>query len=164
MLPGRPCNAKGISIREAAIALFEGHAIGVCKKCGKQLQYRISHVYAKEPSRKEYGFVVTRAVRLGIRLADDENYDPFLLVLREIETGKERIVPTFWAYDQNNTQRGGQFPPLLTLEEWGTLFRQLDACSYELKERVRVRTYELTSSAETRRPRLGRLVTGGGVN
>ncbi len=77
------------------------------------------------------------------RLADDENYGPFLLVLREIETGKEQILPTFWAYGQSNTQRGGQFPPLLSLEEWKTLFRQLDAGFCELEERIRVRAYEL---------------------
>ena len=119
-MPSRICcqdnhSTKGISIHEAAVALSEGRAIGVCKKCGKELQYRIDHVYANDPSGKQYSFTVTRAVRLGTRLADDENYDPFLLVLRDIETGREQILPTFWAYGQSNTQRGGQFPPLMTL-------------------------------------------------
>jgi hypothetical protein len=134
---------KGISIWEAAVALSEGRAIGVCKKCGKGLHYRIDHTYANDPSGKEYGFIVTRAVRLGTRLADDENYDPFVLVLREIETGKEQILPTFWAYGQSNTQRGGQFPPLLSLEEWKRLFRRLDASFDEEEERIRLRAYEL---------------------
>src|ERR1035437_720856 len=147
-MPSRICcpddhSTKGISIHEAAVALSEGRAIGVCKKCGKELQYRIDHVYANDPSGKQYIFTVTRAVRLGTRLADNENYDPFLLVLRDIETGKEQILPTFWAYGQSNTQRGGQFPPLLSLEEWKTLFRELDAGSYELEERIRVRAYQL---------------------
>jgi hypothetical protein len=136
-------SAKGISIWEAAVALSKGRAIGVCEKCGKELQYRIDHVYAHDPSGKQYSFNVTRVVRLGTRLAGDEKYDPFLLVLREIETGNEQILPTFWAYGQSNTQRGGQFPPLLSLEEWKTLFRQLDAGFYELEERIRVRAYEL---------------------
>jgi Protein of unknown function (DUF2934) len=134
---------KGIPIHEAAIAVSKGRAIGVCKKCEKALQYRISHVYANDPSKKEYSFAVTRAVRLGTRLADNENYDPFLLVLRDIETGKEQILPTFWAHGQGNTQRGGQFPPLLSLEEWKTLFRRLDASFDEEDERIRVRAYEL---------------------
>ena len=147
-MPSRICcpenhSTKGISIHEAAVALSEGRAIGVCKKCGKELQYRIDHVYANDPSGKQYSFTVTRAVRLGTRLADDENYDPFLLVLRDIETGKEQILPTFWAYGQSNTQRGGQFPPLLSLQEWKTLFRQLDAGFDELEGRIRVRAYEL---------------------
>jgi hypothetical protein len=136
-------STKGISIHEAAIAVSEGRAIGVCKKCGKELQYRIDHTYANDPSGKEYDFTVTRAVRLGTRLADDENYDPFLLVLREIETGNEQILPTFWAYGQNNIQRGGQFPPLLSLEEWKTLFGRLDASFHEIDERIRLRAYEL---------------------
>jgi hypothetical protein len=136
-------STKAISIHEAAVALSEGRAIGACKKCGKELLYRIDHVYANDPSGKEYGFIVTRAVRLGTRLADDENYDPFLLVLSEIETGKEQILPTFWAYGQSKTQRGGQFPPLLSLDEWKTLFRQLDAGFGDLEERIRVRAYEL---------------------
>jgi hypothetical protein len=65
------------------------------------------------------------------------------LVLREIETGREQILPTFWADGQSNTQRGGQFPPLLSLEEWKTLFSELDASFDEKEERIRLRAYEL---------------------
>lgn len=119
-------STRSISIYDAAIAVSEKRPIGVCKKCGKELRYRISHVYANDTSGKEYSFVVTRAVRLGTRMAD-EKYDPFLLVLREIETGKEQILPTFWAHGESGAQRGGQFPPLLALSEWKMLFRKLDA-------------------------------------
>ncbi len=147
-MPSRICcpvghSTKGISIHDAAIAVSEERAIGVCKKCGRQLQYRIDHVYANDPNSKQYSFAVKRAVRLRTRLTDDENYDPFLLVLREIETGEEQILPTFWAYGQNNTQRGGQFPPLLSPEEWKALFRELDAGFNKSEERIRVRAYEL---------------------
>jgi hypothetical protein len=147
-MPSRICcpdnhSTKAISIHEASIALSKGRAVGVCKKCGKELHYRIDHTYANDPSGKQYSFIVTRAVRLGTRLADDENYDPFLLVLRDMETGKQQILPTFWAYGQGNTQRGGQFPPLLSLEEWKTLFGRLDAGFYEIEERIRLRAYEL---------------------
>jgi len=147
-MPSRICcpanhSTKGIPIHEAAIAVSERQSIGVCKRCGKELQYRIDHVYANDPNSKQYSFAVKRAVRLRTRLTDDENYDPFLLVLREIETGKEQILPTFWAYGQSNTQPGGQFPPLLSPEEWKALFRELDAGFYELQERIRARAYEL---------------------
>ena len=133
---------KGISIHDAAIAISEGHAIGICKKCGKELQYRIEHVFPGDPKEKLHSFSVTRVVRLWTRLTGDEGYDPFLLVLRQVETGKERILPTFWV-DGQAAQRGGQFPPLLTFEEWKTLFRRLDASFDELEERIRVRAYEL---------------------
>ena len=147
-MPSRICcpddhQTKGISIHDAAIAVCEGRAIGVCKKCGKELQYRIDHVYANDPSKKEHGFIVTRAVQLGTKLAGGEKYDPFLLVLREIGTGKEQIFPRFWAHGRNNTQRGEQVPPLLRLEEWKRLFRQLDASFEETAEGIRVRAYEL---------------------
>lgn len=147
-MPSRICcpdnhSTKGISIHEAAIAVSEGRAIGVCKRCGKELQFRIDHVYTNDPRKKRYTFIVTRAVRLGTRLADGENYDPFLLVLREIKTGKEQILPTFWAHGRHNTERGGQFPPLLSLEEWKALFRRLDARFDEEEERIRLRAYEL---------------------
>lgn len=136
-------STKAISVWEAAVALAEGRAIGACKKCGKGLQYRIDHVYANDPSEKEYGFIVTRAIRLGTRLADEENYDPFLLVLREIETGKEQILPTFWAFGQTGAQRGGQIAPLLSMEEWKRLFRQLDSSFEEPLQRIREKAYEL---------------------
>jgi Protein of unknown function (DUF2934) len=136
-------STKAIPIHDAAIALSEGREFGVCKKCGEQLQYTITHTYANDPTKKEYSFVVTRAVRLKTRLEDDENYDPFLLVLRDVESGEEQILPTFWAYGQNNTQRGGQFPPLLSLAEWKTLFRRLDASFDAEEESIRLRAYEL---------------------
>ncbi len=147
-MPSRICCpenhlSKAMLIHDAAIALSEGRALGVCKKCDKELQYRIDRVYANEPSAEEHGFIVTRAVRLGTRLADGENYDPFLLVLREIRTGKERILPTFWTHGQNNAQRGGQFSPLLSLGEWKRLFRRLDAGFNEKEERIRLRAYQL---------------------
>jgi hypothetical protein len=99
-MPSRICCpdnhlTKGFSIHEAAIAVSEGRPIGICKKCGKELQYRIDHTYANDPRKKRYTFAVVRAVRLGTRLTDGENYDPFLLVLREIKTGKERFFPLF---------------------------------------------------------------------
>jgi hypothetical protein len=60
-----------------------------------------------------------------------------------METGNEQILHTFWAYGQSNTQRGGQLPPLLNLEEWETLFGRLEASFTPLEQRVRVRAYEL---------------------
>jgi len=147
-MPSRICcpdnhSTTAISIHEAAIAVSEGRAIGECKKCGKGLQFRIDHVYPNDPRKKRYVFAVTRAVRLGTRSAGGENYDPFLLVLREVKSGKEQIFPTFWAHGRHNTQRGGQFPPLLSLEEWKKLFCQLDASFDEEKETIRLRAYEL---------------------
>lgn len=136
-------STKSLAIQDAAIAVSEGRPIGTGKKCGKELQYRINHTYANDPTETEYSFVVTQAVRLGTRRADGESYDPFLLVLREIETGKEQILPTFWAHGKSGTQRGGQFPPLLSLEEWKTLFRALDSSFAESEETIRVRAYEL---------------------
>jgi hypothetical protein len=147
-MPSQICCPKGhatrkISVHQAAISISKGRAIGACEKCGKQPQYRIAYAYANEPRGKEYAFIVTRAVRLGSRLADEELYDAFLLVLCEVETGKEQILPTFWANGQSGAQRGGQFPPLLSFDEWKTLFPTLDASFDELEERIRIRAYEL---------------------
>jgi len=43
-MPFRICcsgnhSTQGISVHEAAVAVSEGRAIGVCEKCGKELQY-----------------------------------------------------------------------------------------------------------------------------
>ncbi len=135
-------SVSGISIHDAAVCISEGRAIGVCKRCGKPLQYRIDHANADDPSGKQQSFLVTRAVRLGTRM-EDENYDPFLLLLRETKTGKEQILPTFWTHGKSGTERGGQFAPLLTLEEWKSLFRRLDASFDDLEEKIRLRAYQL---------------------
>lgn len=147
-MPSRICckqnhSTKSISMYEAAIALAEGRPIGVCKKCGDNLEYRIDHAYAGDPTETEYSFIVTRAVRLGTRLVDADHFDPFLLVLRDLETGKQQILPTFWFHGQGNTQRAGLSAPLLSLAEWKRMFSQLDAAFQSIEERIRMRAYEL---------------------
>jgi Protein of unknown function (DUF2934) len=119
--------------------------------------------HANDPSGKEQAYIVARTVRLGTRLADDENCDPFLVVLRETGTDKEPILPSFRVHGQNNAQRRGQFPPLLSFEEWRTLFRPLDASFNALKEKIRVRAYELYEQRGKQGGRaLRRLVAGRG--
>jgi hypothetical protein len=147
-MPSRICcpnnhSSRSVSIHEATIALSEGREIGVCKKCGKELQYRFDYVYTHDPKRKKYSFVVTRVARLGARLAEGENYEPLLLALRDSKTSREQVLPTFWAQGKSTMERGGQFPPLVTLEEWKTLIRQLDTSSEKLEQRIRVRAYQL---------------------
>jgi Protein of unknown function (DUF2934) len=72
-----------------------------------------------------------------------ESYDPFLLVLRDAESGAEQVLPTYWSYGRETAQRGGQYPPLLSLAEWKSLFRQLDETFERLEDRIRLRAYEL---------------------
>jgi Protein of unknown function (DUF2934) len=122
---------KAVSGWEAAVALSAGKPIGVCKKCGKDLQYKSDR------------FIVTRAIRLGPKMLAGESFDPFLLVLRDAESGAEQILPTYWCYGRQTTQRGGQSAPLLSLAEWKSLFRQLDETFERLEDRIRVRAYEL---------------------
>jgi Protein of unknown function (DUF2934) len=131
------------SIREAAIALSEKRPVGTCEKCGKPLQYRLDHLPANnDPKGEKYSYVVTRAVRLKGRLADSEGYGPFLLVLREVATGKEQILPVLYSSGRTPASRAVG-APLLTFEEWKTFFRRLDASFSELEERIRTRAYEL---------------------
>lgn len=134
---------KAVSVWEAAVALSEGRAVGACKKCGKGLQYRIDHVYANDPDESEYSYIVTRAIRLGTRLAGEEKLDPFLLVLREIDTAKEQILPTFWAFGHTGTQRAGHLAPILTAEEWKKLFKQAGVALEEPRQKIRERAYQL---------------------
>src|SRR5258708_15724025 len=103
---------KGVLIRDATIAVSRGETIGQCGKCGKEFEYIIEHTYANESSPRKYLYKVTRVIRLESRL-EGENYDPFLLLMRNIETGDEQVLPIFWAADQRGEQRWGQFSPIL---------------------------------------------------
>jgi len=134
---------KAVSMWGAAVALSQGRSIGACKKCGKELQFRIEHAFATDPKRKDGGFVVTGAIRLGPKMAGGESFDPFLLVLRNLQNGTEQVLPTYWTYGRDTAQRGGQFAPLLSMQEWKALFRRLDATFDKLEDRIRVRAYEL---------------------
>ena len=136
-------STKGITVWDAAVALAEGRTIGACKKCGKPYQYHIDHVYANDPKETEYSFIVTRAIRMGIRLSGAEKLDPFLLVLREIKSGKEEILPTFWAFGQTGAHRAGHLAPILSLDEWKKLFRQLGASFEDPQQKIRERAYQI---------------------
>jgi len=147
-MPSRICCPQGhatrkVSMRDAAVSIAENRAIGACEKCAKPLQYQIDHVHSGDPSGKQHTYRVTRAVRLRTRPAKNQTYDPFLLFLRETETGAEQILPVFWMQGETSAQRGGPFSPVLTLDEWKTLFRRMDANFSELEERIRLRAYEL---------------------
>jgi hypothetical protein len=134
---------KTISGWEAAVALSSGKSVGICKKCGQELQYRFDHSYSGASRGKKIHFIVTRAIRLGPKMLGGEGYDPFLLVLRDVESGAEQILPTYWSYGREAAQRGGQYPPLLSLTEWKSLFRQLDETFERLEDRIRIRAYEI---------------------
>jgi Protein of unknown function (DUF2934) len=134
---------KAISAWEAAVALSAGKQIGACNKCGNELQYRVDHSYSGESRAKRNHFLVTRAIRLGAKMLGRESYDAFLLVLRDPESGAEKVLPTFWSYGRETEQRGGQSAPLLSLAEWKSLFRQLDETFERLEERIRMRAYEI---------------------
>lgn len=134
---------KAISGWDAAVALSAGKPLGTCKKCGEDLQYRFDHSYSGDSRAKQNHFIVTRVIRLGAKLLGGQSYDPFLLVLRDSESGAQQILPTYWSYGRETAQRGGQYPPLLGLAEWKALFRQLDETFEKLEDRVRVRAYEL---------------------
>jgi len=124
-----------MGIYEAAINLSAGKAIGpLCRKCGADLEYKVKHTFANEGRSATY--TVKRAAGLDPELLSDRGgYAPFLLLLRDDETGKELFLPTFWAADESKLTRGGQYPPIMSLDEWRELFRKLaryesnyDAC------------------------------------
>jgi hypothetical protein len=134
---------RKIAMRDAAVSLSENRAIGACDKCGKPLQYQFDHISSNDPTGKQHTYKVTRAVRLRTRPAKNEKYDPFLLLLRDIETGAEQILPVFWMEGETPAQRGGPFSPAMTLEEWKELFRRMDANFVDLEHRIRSRAYEI---------------------
>ena len=85
----------------------------------------VRHTYANEysPTPKEWESEVVKAVRLMSRLS--ENYDPFLLVLRN-ENEDLEVLPVFWATGKNGKWLWGQFSPILALAEWHELFGDLN--------------------------------------
>ena len=66
---------------------------------------------------------MVKVLRLGNRLSED--YDPFLLVLRD-ENGEKEVLPVFWAKGKGDKWLWGQFSPLLSLSEWNELFGKLN--------------------------------------
>jgi len=109
---------------EATINLSAGKAIGPLCKCGAELEYKVKRTYANDGTTATY--TVKRAAGLSPEpLSDRGGYAPFLLLLRDDETGKELFLPTFSAPDETRPARGGQYPPIISLDEWRELFRKL---------------------------------------
>ena len=113
-----------MGIYEAATNLSAGKAIGPLCKCGAELEYKVKRTYANDGTTATY--TVKRAAGLNPELPSDTGaYAPFLLLLRDDETGKESFLPTFWASGESKLTRGEQYPPIMSLDEWRELFRKL---------------------------------------
>lgn len=113
-----------MGIYEAAINLSAGKAIGPLCKCGAELEYKVKRTYGNDGTTATY--TVKRAAGLNPELLSGrDDYDPFLLLLRDDETGEESFLPTFWARDESKLTRWGQYPPIMSLDEWRELFCKL---------------------------------------
>ena len=114
----------------------------MCKKCGKELQYRIDHVYANDPSKKdtpsssreqfgwESGWPMGRIMTHSCWCSGKSRLARNRFFPRFGRMAKQRSA--WWAV-----------PPLLSLAEWKRLFRRLDASFNQKEERIRLRAYEL---------------------
>jgi hypothetical protein len=61
----------------------------------------------------------------AILRVDGEGYDPFVLVLKNLDSGEEKVWPFFWGRDQRQRWRVGQWAPMLEAHEWCTLFDRI---------------------------------------
>lgn len=113
---------------EAALVLSRGEALPECK-CGEAVRYYMDFQFAnekKEPLDTVQTYKVLRVARLYSRLRPD-GYDPFLFLLQHEDNARDKKVwPIFWAPDKKGKIRGGQFPPLLSSQDWKRLFRKLE--------------------------------------
>lgn len=112
------------TMRDAAIHVSRYHDIGRCRRCDALLRYVFEHKSSNDPTQPVYRYELVRASRLSTKV-DSEGYDPFLLVLKDLDSGKETVWPFFWRKDGRNKWRVGQWAPMLKADEWHTLFDRI---------------------------------------
>jgi hypothetical protein len=109
--------------RSAAIALSRGHALR-CLRCGKPFRYYWEFTFANVKGEKNC-YEVIRTARLYTHRRKD-GFDPFLFLLRHCDDPKNvKVLPVFWAPGKRGNTRWGQFPPLLSMQDWKKLLRKL---------------------------------------
>jgi hypothetical protein len=113
-----------IPLHDAAIALSKGHP-PLCVKCGRRLHIYFQFAFANAKGEKNC-YDVIRIARLYTRTVRKDGYDPFLFQLQHLDDHTNvQVWPVFWAPDKKGRMRWGQFPPLLSKQDWKNLFRKL---------------------------------------
>jgi len=108
---------------DAAIALSKSRPPR-CRRCGKPFHYYVEHRYANVKGEKNC-YEAIQIVRINMRPRMDR-FDPFLLRLQHCDDPKNiKLLPIFWAPDKTGRIRVGQFPPLLSPQDWKNAFRKL---------------------------------------
>ena len=111
----------GFSCREAAILLAKSGSLGSCQRkgCGARRRYLLTQEYPGKGSAK---FELERVVRLYTdEEAAGEGYDPMLFLLRRQVADECRIWLFYWTLNRHGAWHVGQFPPLLSLDEFRRL-------------------------------------------
>jgi hypothetical protein len=108
---------------EAARKIARDGSLGACSRCGIPIRYIMTHTY---PNKGTYKFELERVIRLyADEEAEREGYDPMLFFLRQLNGDEPRVQLFYWTKNKHNAWHVGQFPPLLSIEEFGRLHKNL---------------------------------------
>jgi hypothetical protein len=111
--------------RDAAIELSQNGSLLTCSRCGKPRHYFVSQFYPRYEETHEYE--LEKVVRIySPEDAEAEGYDPMIFLLRHQKSGDKVLWPFYWVKDKRGKWGGGQFPPMLHVEEFKMAIKKLE--------------------------------------
>ena len=113
---------KGLTTHEAAKRLAKSKSsTAECSKCGKLMSIRIEQEYHAEKPPKTHIYDVVKVIRLySDQQSEEQNppFDPMMLFVHESDANKDYIWPIYWTKDRKGRWWWGQFPPMITADEF----------------------------------------------
>jgi hypothetical protein len=114
--------------RKAAREIFERGALKPCSHCGKNMHYFVSHTYPYHRVTVRYEVLRVLAM-FPIDRAESEGYDPMMFIMKNLANGKKTVWLYYWTKNRHGKWANGQFPPLLSIEDFKRAIKELDEIS-----------------------------------
>lgn len=116
------------SCRKAAREICERGALIPCSRCGKNVHYLVSHTYPYHKVTVKYE--VLRVLTLfPTDRVESEGYDPMMFIMKNLSNGKKRIWLYYWTKNRRGKWANGQFPPLLSIDDFKRAVEGLESMS-----------------------------------
>jgi hypothetical protein len=80
------------------------------------MRYLVSHHYPYHRATVSYEVLKVLALFPADK-AESEGYDPMILLLRNLATGRKMVWPYYWTKNRLGKWANGQYPPLLSVED-----------------------------------------------
>ena len=113
--------------REAAIKIAKNGALGKCsvQGCDSDVHYVVTLTFSNSGETHRYELIKVFRTSTDSQVEENE-YDPMIFLLSHLESKELTIWSWYWTVSRKRTWHVGQFPPLLTVDNFRDAFNYFE--------------------------------------